>query len=167
MTELRFRYRHVRATIADYVEQGLVDLGWVNEPRNFGILPITFNEVDAETNTELIKPNLISITLGNEPEDDEVELGGGLEAVEYPFFVDIYAENTPIALSIASDVKKLLKHRATPVLDYTTGTGVPHPTEYMEFEEIEGPLRPDGAPVEIARNWRVVNGTAVVYFVPD
>lgn len=170
MAEIRFRSRHVRQTIADYIEAGLTDLGWVNAPTNFGAIPLTFQEVDPEEPQQGIQvlPNTVSTSLGDEPDDEEYELGGGLESVEFPVFVDVYAENNSMAVSIASDIKQLLKHTVIPVTDYT-GTPTPHPTEYMEFESVIGPERPPASigATEFKRHWRVVKAIAVVYFVPD
>lgn len=170
MTELRFRQRHVRQTIADYIQAGLTDLGWVDAPVNFGATPLTFQEIDAEETVQgqQVAPNTVSTTLGDEPDDETYELGGGLESVDLPVFIDIYAENHSLAVSIASDVKRLLKHKATPVVDYT-GTPTASATEYIEFESVIGPERPPASigATEFKRHWRVVKAIAVVYFVPD
>jgi len=125
---LRFRSRHVHKALADHLEAELASLGWVSPPTNFGTVPIVFLEFQPDEAGVQIVPNTVSITLGDEPADSELELGaahGGLWSTEYPLFVDVYRANHSIATSIASDVKDILGDLSLEVRDYTAdATGV-------------------------------------------
>ena len=165
---MRFRPRHVHKTIADHLEAELGTLGWVSEPINFGATPVTFREFEPdEPNPVEIKPNTVSITLGDELPDAELELGGRLLSTKFVLFVDVYGENSSVARSICSDVKDVLVDLPLTVLDFTTsGSGVP--TSERIFIERDSVLveRPDGSAdaKDIRKNWRVVKATVEVTF---
>lgn len=164
---LRFRYRMVHKTVADYVEAELADLGWVNDPVNFGTTPLTLVEFQPDEAGKVVAVNTVAITLGDEPPAEDEELGDGIRSISFPVFVDIYGANQAIALSIASDVKTLFEDVAMPVTDFSTV--VPGPSEeYLQFDkddvEVERPTAALGA-TDFKRYWRVVKALAVVHYV--
>lgn len=170
---LRFRSRHVQETIASYLKQYLAQLGWVDAPVNFGTTPVTFMlfppEDERATKGE-IPPNRIAITLGNEPDELEEQLGGGLYSVAYPLFVDIYGEHFSISRSIGNDVKDLLTRKAIDLFDWTladeTHAPVQVPGAWIEFNNVAGPRMPAGATTAegFRRYWRVVQAVALTTF---
>lgn len=164
---LRFKTRHVAATLVDYVRDQLTELGWVNPPVNFGTAPIIFQDMTPDEAGVPIAPNTVCVTLGDEPANTEEELGGALLSIAYPLFVDVYGTKQSIAVSIACDVKAILFSKAIPLYNYAAEPRVKVDGAYIEFEEVEGPMRP---PVSLAagaddfrRYWRVVRAEAVTY----
>lgn len=165
---LRFRIRHVHKTIADYLEAGLTQLGWVNQPVNFATTPMTFLEFQPDEAGVSIAANTVAITLGDEPAALDLEMGDGLREIAFPVFVDVYGANQSVAASIASDIKALLEDRYMAVLDFTTSaTGVPT-AERIELDKddvsIEKPDAANGVQ-DFRRFWRVVKTTARVQYV--
>src|SRR5687768_14927970 len=107
---MRFRGRHVHRTIALHLETELRALGWktqedvtLGSPVILGALPVSYEQFEPDEVVD-IQPNVVSITLGDEPSARDEELGDGLRELALPVFVDIYAENQSTALSIAADV---------------------------------------------------------------
>jgi len=165
---LRFRSRHVHKTVADYLEAGLTDLGWVNAPVNFGTTPVTFSEFEPdEPNPTEIKVNTVSITMGDELPDEELELGGRLLSTKYVLFVDVYGANRSVANSICSDAKALLVDLYLPVRDFTTDNAGIATTELLGIDRdtvlVERPAEAADAK-DIRKNWRVVKATIEVTF---
>jgi hypothetical protein len=162
---LRFRGRHVTDTVAAFVRQRLDELGWVTPPTNLDATPVTFVQAPPQVPAEVV-PNTIAVTLGDEPADFEEQLGGELVSVEYPVFVDLYAESRALAYRIGSDVKDILTRRTIPLLDWTTDPPVTVPGSSIEFDNVSGPRTPEGAAAlqGMDRHWRVVQATAYTYF---
>lgn len=172
---MRFRTRHVHKTVADYIEGMMFDLGWgdaslpLSHPNNadvpFQARPITWVEVQPDENGDDVAPNTVAITLGNETNDDLLQMGGGLYEVEIPLFIDIYGENQAIALSIAGDIKSIINYDLhIPVKDYTNGDPGVDTTEVIEFDLVHGPERPTasiGSP-DFRKFWRVVKSLLLV-----
>lgn len=166
MTTLRFRQRHVHRTIAAYIESALAELGWVVPPVNFGTVPVTFIEIQPDENGEKVAPNTVAITLGDEPADEDLEMGNGLQGLDLPVFVDIYGVEQSVAVSIASDVKSVLKNAVIPLYDYTGAPPVVT-DDLIEFEDVTGPEKPAVAreASDFRKYWRVVKAIAHVEFV--
>lgn len=166
---MRFRQRFVQKTIANHVEQELAALGWTGSTINFGTSAVTVIESDPEEAAAAFKTNALAISMGDEDADMEEELGGGFYSVSTPVFFDIFGESHSIAVSIASDVKEMFtRGKRLYVEDWTTGVAVPT-TEYIDFEDVVGPERPEasyGASDRVMKHWRVVKATAVVYYTP-
>lgn len=171
MTALRFRARHVHKTLAKTIEAGLDTLGWVHTPINFKTTKVTFLEYQPEDASAEIKKNTVAVTLGDEGSDEPLELGaaqGGLWAVQYPFFVDIYGVDAPIALSIASDVKDVVADLGMYVKNFNDSSAGVDSQDYLRIEResivIERPPASVMATDEIHRHWRCVKGIVEVTF---
>lgn len=174
---LRFRYRHVHATLFGYVRSSLVALGWgnaalpagdpANATVNFGTTPATYADYQPDEAGIGIKPNTVVVTLGNEPAAEDLELGDGLREVAIPVFVDIYGESQAIALSIASDVKNLFEDHYVTVLDMTHAP--PQLTdELIELDKDDVSFhRPEQSvgSQDFKRYWRIVASTARVQYL--
>lgn len=174
---LRFRYRHVHATLFDYVRSSLIDLGWGNaalpadDPANlavnFGTPAATYIDNQPDEAGVAVAPNTIAVTLGDEPAAEDLELGGGLLEVAFPVYVDIYGQNQSIAVSIASDVKAMLEDHFLTVCDYTARP--PAPTdEVIEIDKEDVDVsRPQAAigSQDFKRYWRVVRARARVHYI--
>lgn len=175
---LRFRRRHVQQTLAMFVRQNLVARGWgqrdpssdpADDPTvNFGTSPLAYVSVLSENLT--INPpklNTVSITIGDEPDDKLEQMGGGLYSVAYPLFVDVYGEAASTSIAVAGDVKAILSRQYIPVYDFTGSPPVQTDDEYIEFENVRGPIVParePGASAEFRRHWRQIQADAIGYF---
>lgn len=170
LTGSRFWVRHIHQTCATFVEEQLTALGWVDDPVNFGTLPVVFQEIDPEVIGENdLAPNTVSITLGEIPEEREEELGAGWVSLSVPIFVDIYGAKHDISVSIADDVRRAFSHNAITLYDFTNDPPVPFGESYIDFENVIGPRRPPVAADAsdlLKRNWRVVKALAITYLVP-
>lgn len=170
MTELRFRDRHVAKSIGEFMRQGLIELGWVNDPVNFGTTPFTFAEYQPEESGKDIVVNTVAVTEGDPGIVEPAEMGDGLWTYVLPVFVDVYAENRELAKSVAGDMHSwIFKHPVIPVRDWTDPD---HPVESdvtVEWENLEGPVTPAIASTatDIKRHWKVVKVEAHVYYLPD
>lgn len=160
---MRFRQRHVHKTLCDHVKSGLTTKGWVTPPVNFGVTPVTFVEAVPELGGTAIPRNTVAITLGDEPEDKDEELGGGLISCDFVLFVDIFGEDASTAVSIASDVKDLLKYQILPVRDYTSNPSGLVTTATLELEDVMIETPPLATSNVDKRFWRVVKAMAVYY----
>jgi hypothetical protein len=163
---LRFRQRHVHETCLHYIRTALDDLGWRTPPINFGTRPVTLLEYQPEEAGAQVVPNTVAVTMGDEPEDVDEELGAGLQSCDYTLFVDVYGANAPVASSIASDLKAALKNRLIPMRDYSTedaGVATQHTIEFNTVM-IDRPTPTGGVD---KRYWRVVKATATLYFIED
>jgi hypothetical protein len=165
---LRFMSRQVHKTVARYVEEKLTELGWVNDPVNFGTVPLTFQEAIPEDNGKSVETNTVSITIGDVSEDIARELGGGYYEVIMPIFVDVYGQTASTSQSIADDVKEQMTRGVIiPVYDWTASTPVVTSTT-IEFENVLGPERPQASQAlsDFRKYWRVVKVEAHVFYEP-
>lgn len=169
---MRFRYRHVHATMADYIKTGLVGLGWgdasvdPNAAVNFGTVPLTYIEVQPLVVGQPIADNTVAVSLGDEPHGADQEMGDGLKAVDFPLFVDIFGVDQSISQAIASDVKDLLEDHYQQVMDHADDP----PTSTNEQIECDKDdvmvVQPQAAleATDIRKQWRVVKTIARVYY---
>lgn len=160
---MRFRQRHVHQTLVDYVKAQLVAKGWVSGPINFGATPVTFLTAVPEFGGTTIAKNTVAISMGDEPEDQDEELGGGLISCDFVLFVDVFGEDAAIAVSIASDVKDSLKHLVLPVRDYTSNPTGDVTTAALELDNVVIETPPVATSNVDKRFWRVVKAMAVYY----
>lgn len=158
---MRFRQRHVHATLVDLVQQGLTARGWVNPPINFGVTPVTFMTVQPEQGGIAVPKNTVAISIGDEPADLPYEMGG-LSSCSHVLFVDVYGEDGSTAASIASDVKALLKHKVIPLYDHTTAPPVAT-QDTIELDDVMISTPPVAASNVDKRFWRVVKAMAILY----
>lgn len=164
----RFWVRHVHQTVATFIEEQLDHLGWVNSPVNFGTQGFVFEEIEPEAAGEGdLAYNTVSITLGDTPAEEPEEIGASFYSVSIPVFVDVYAVEQSIAVSVCDDVRRVLTDMAIPLFDFTAAPPTPFDGSYIEFEQVIGPRRPQTSIEAVApmvRNWRIVKALAVTYF---
>jgi hypothetical protein len=160
---MRHRLRHVQQTIADHVEQGLIELGWVEPPINFGASPVRFQDVEPDAARRL-EGNVVGVVIEDEGPVSEFELGGGVEQVDYDLGVSVYAESSGIAMALADDIKDLVSNRVIPLLDYTQQPPTPVPGHHIELVDVRVQRRTAGEiGFESKRSWRVLDGVARLY----
>lgn len=167
---MRFRTRHIHKTICSYLETQMATLGWVNDPINFGASPLTFQEIQPDENGETVTPNLLAITLGDVDQDTLEQLGGGVWNMPIPVFFDVYGDNGSVAVSIADDVRDLVSRgQIISVYDWTDPSNPVKQDDYIEFERVVGPERPQASigSTDFRKHWRVVKGIARVYYAAD
>lgn len=167
MTFLRHAPRHVHHSVANHIESGLTQLGWLDPALTpFGAPAVTV-KTDRLTSTSLSRAEagLVTVSLGDEAPPELEEMGGVLSSQEYPLFVDVFQDNHASALALATDVKDILRGRfdfmavrGIPVIDQITGT--PVPDWRIDFEDIER-VEPDST---LPLFWQTVKVTAVTHF---
>ena len=162
---MRFRQRHLHQTCADHIRTGLTTLGWVNPPVNFATRPVTFIEIQPDEAGVRVNPNTVATTIGDEPEDLDEELGAGLTSCDFTLFVDVYGIDQSVAVSIAGDVKDLLRNRQIPLLDYTASVTGDVTTAVIEFDTvvIDRPAVSANGPDK--QHWRIVKAVARLLYV--
>lgn len=160
---MRFRSRHLRRTVADWLRVELTALGWLGLGEiNFDTQAFRVLEVEPEDAGGKVEHNTVMVSMGDEPPIEAIEMGGGLYDQSVALFVDVFAARPGIAVSIASDIRDLLTGRVLYVSDYTTNP----PTVTAEQVEMHDVMlrHPDltGAVGDFRRNWRIINATAHV-----
>lgn len=112
MAWLRHAPRHIHATIVDYLTAQLTALAWTTVTPPFGATQIriqTFLPPEAELTK--VTSGLVAITIGDEFDALDEELGGPLHSQEIPFFVDVFQDKSAHALALATDVRDALRGR--------------------------------------------------------
>lgn len=159
---MRHQQRHVHATIVKHVTEKLDELGWVDDPVNFGTTPVTILDYEPQEAGETPAINTVSISIGHEGHDAEYELGG-MSQVEYTLFLDVYPENESIGIALAADIKDSIKYAALTLLDFTEGP--PATTDgYIEFDSVIVEVVPTATTTLDKRSWRSVKATACCFF---
>lgn len=167
MTQLRWRTRSLLQTLHEETVTALTALGWITEPVNLGVTPVTVVDYQPLERDTPIKTNTVAVTIGDVPRDLDEELGaaeGGLRSVSFPVFIDAYMNDTPVSVAICDDLVEHFTDLSMQVKDSIT-------QQYADgisliIEDVAGPRRPPAASGGEAfrRNWRIVNLTAVLYF---
>lgn len=174
---LRFRYRHVHATLFAYVRTQLVELGWgdsalaptdsANTNINFDTLAMTFHDFQPDEAGMAVAGQTVAITMGDEPASEDQELGAGLALIRYPVYIDVYGANQALATAVTSDLKDILEDLYLPVLDYTANP----PATTDELIEIWHEDVMSGRPTaslaaqDFKRYWRTLHLTARVDYL--
>lgn len=143
MTYLRHAPRHLHRTLIDRVSGRLVALGWTTTPP-LGAQPLTILTRRVRESEQIAaEANMVGISFGEESDEAEVELGGGLASVTTRMVCDIIAANDSYGLAISSDIKDCLTGRAPgfsrvfKLRDYTTDqAGVPRDDCMIEVTEV-------------------------------
>lgn len=162
--------RHLYQSVFDHLDGGLDDLGWKSPGGFKEFLVRTQSYVpDEGQGSSQLQPNLVAITLLDEGVEVPEELGDTLVSIDLGFVADIYGENQAVALSIAEDVKDLLRgrinsyHRIVPIYDYTTSPRTRLDGVWAENEDV---ARMPSNRTELRRQWQVVRWTCHVEYVP-
>jgi hypothetical protein len=170
MTYLRFSSRHIHHTVADYVKAQMAALSWTTAgsvPFDAPVLKFTTATAMPSNRTDLVKtiePGMVAITVGDEPDTIEEELGGELVTLELPIFFDIFMDSDATALAVANDIRDILKGRISgskrhlPVVDQITSAEVAGWT--IELTDVER-ARPD----HNVLHWQIVKVTATTTFL--
>lgn len=169
MTFLRHSARHVHRTVVNYLTEQLDALGWLDDTTTpFGAPPLTIRDVSVLPSDgsmpAAIQPGMVTITLGDEDDSIDQELGGPLAASEHPIFVDIFMDSDAAALAVALDVRDICKGRLPnttrflPVIDQVTST----PVDGWKIELTDIVRAKPDSPLKV--HWQVVKVTAYVEF---
>lgn len=162
---MRHVSRHLHATLVNYVRDGLDDAGWISAPINFGAEAVEVVDYQPDERGEEIKRNTVAISLGDVPGIEDLELGAGLRAIDYPVFIDVYMAEQPYATAICDDLRDLLQEKVMDLVDQ--GTGLPAADHRIEIVMLVGPERPDAsiALENFKRYWRIMRVEARLEFV--
>lgn len=168
MPYLRHAPRHIQRTLQDHIHYHMDLLGWFGTPAPFGTSPARWitARIDEALGSSAVAGNVLAVTFGDELDDEEAQLGGGLAYYDLPLFVDCVGESEPVALAMASDVKDVLSGRApdtsrfVKVREYTTAdAGVAVPWIQLEMTDV---IREKGMGADWRGRWHTVKATVVV-----
>lgn len=164
---LRHSTRHLHKTVFDYLSNQLATLGWtVDGDVPFDAPTVRLQEElpDEWDSAKVLKPGTVAITLGDENEAKNQELGGPLALIQVPLFIDVFMDTPGTTLALALDVRDIFTGRLPgtvrflDVYDYSPNTPAIAQGYRMEFEDV---IRQN-----VKKNWEVVKITAMLYF-PD
>lgn len=159
MAPPRHLARHAHKTLADTVTAILELKGWINQPINFGALPVQVQEVEPPR-PEQVEPNVVAVSLDIPSNDEEAELGGGLMRRTYMLYIDVLGENWSTTMAIAEDIADGLRGARIALHDYIADDDTVH-TIHLDDLDIDEP--PAAGQVDRS-TWRVVVGPADVYY---
>jgi len=166
VTWLRQSPRHIHATVVDYLTDQLDTLGWTTSTPPFGATQVRIQTyMPPESELTKVTSGLLAITMGDEFDALDEELGGPLHSQELPFFVDIFQDKSAHALALATDVRDALRGRLTDakrvltVQDHTQNPATDVDGWKFEFTDV----RRDQI-LRLPIYWQVVRCTAMVEF---
>jgi hypothetical protein len=144
MAWLRQSPRHIHATVVDYLTEHLDTLGWTTVAPPFGATQVRIQTfMPPESELTKITSGLLAITMGDEFDAMDEELGGPLHSQELPFFVDCFQGKSGHALALATDVRDIFRgrfsgtKRVLTVQDHTYATPVDVAGWKFEFTDVE------------------------------
>lgn len=168
MTWLRHSARHVHATICDYLEGVLDDLDWTTTSPPLGADQVNvIRYMPPESELTAIRAGTLAITLGEELDSNEEEMGGPLARQDMPVFVDIFQSKDAYARALAQDIKDAVKGRLPNTNSWLNvqNQALDPPEDVpgwkMEFTDVEREQI-----YRLPIYWQSVRFTAEVYF-PD
>jgi hypothetical protein len=161
---MRFRQRHLHATIVGHIRSALTTGGWLSEPVNFGTTPVTLLDYEPQQAGETPAFNTVAVSIGHQGADEDFELGGGLATCSYTVFVDIYGESEPIGVAIGDDIKDCLTNMVVALRDFTADPAGVEVEAQIEFEDVMVETLTSAASTLDKRSWRAVKATAVCFF---
>lgn len=166
MTWLRFATRHIHGTVTNYLTDRLDELTWTTVTPPLGAPQVRIQAfMPPESELTSVQSGLLAISLGDEVDALEEEMGGPLHSQEFPIFVDIFMEKEAHALSLATDVRDIFRGRlantvrSMPVMDQTQTPPVAVVGWRMEFQDVQRE-RIDRLPIF----WQSVKVTAFIEF---
>lgn len=114
MTWLRQAPRHIHGTVADYLTARLTELGWLSVTPPLGATRVRMQTyMPPEAELSKVTAGLCAISLGDEVDAMEEEMGGPLHSQEFPIFVDVFQEKDAHAIGLASDIRDIFRGRLT------------------------------------------------------
>ncbi len=169
-TGIRFRSRHLHATLVAIARTQLNTLGWITPPINFGAGAVTVIDYQPDERGTVIASNTIALSLGDFDGDDDEELGaavGGVRSAMYRVYVDVYMAEQALTLAVCDDVRDIFVDQAFDLIDQITGS--PVPDTRIAIEEVAGPQRPPNiVRAETFKHfWRTMRLDARLFFLTD
>ena len=161
---MRHRQRHVHRTIFTHLGNALAEGGWLSYPTPFGTTIVNIVDHQPLEAGETPQLNTVAISMGNQMEDLDHELGGGLTRRDYVLFVDIFGANESIGVALGDDLKDALTNRIIALRDYTTEAEGVETEDQLEFEHVIVETVPTATSTLDKRSWRVVKATVACYF---
>lgn len=161
---MRHRQRHVHKTILEMIRDDLAAGDWFEDPAPFGTPAITLVDYQPLEAGETPALNTVAVSIGDQAEDLDHELGGGLTRRDYIVFVDIFGASEPVGVAIAEDIKDALTFRVAALRDYTTDAAGVVTAEELEFERVVVETIPTSTTTLDKRTWRAVKATVCCYF---
>lgn len=168
MAWLQYSPRHVQFTVANHIKARLEALKWMTAgevPFGADLLKIVHTPpIAGDALVKEVTAGTVAITLGDEFNPEDQELGGPLSLQELPIFIDIFQSKAAYALNAATDVRDILLGRLVDcprwldVVDQTSGD--PWPGWQIELTDVER----SGPVPKFALHWQIVKVTASIHY---
>jgi hypothetical protein len=164
---IRFRSRHLHATIVEHVRTRLDTLGWISAPINFSTAPCIVVDYQPDERGHVIATNTVAVTLADFHSDQDEELGatyGGLRSAPYSLYVDVYMAEQALSIAICDDVRDIFTDLSLELIDQISG--LPVYGAIIEIERVTGPEKPPAASSaeQFKRYWRIMQIHTRLYY---
>lgn len=165
------RARLVRDNIFDVVDDGLRELGYMDEDRPHKSVTVRIDQIDEDEEAE---PNLVVVTTEDVTTRD-TEMGSLAGEHIWLYYVDVYAEDNVFGMSLATDIRDILQGRISTVsrrgpdidvYDLRLNLSTPHELFTVELENIDmDKSRFYERPFQ--KNWWVIGFEVHDYYTTD
>ena len=164
---IRFRSRHLHATIVQKVRTELDTLGWVSAPVNFSTAPAIIVDYQPDERGHVIATNTVAVTLADFHSDADEELGasyGGLRSAPYTLYVDVYMAEQALSIAICDDIRDIFTDLSLELIDQVSG--LPVYGCIIEVERVTGPEKPPAAlgAEQFKKYWRIMQIHTRLYY---
>lgn len=170
---IRFRSSQIQDSTARHLKAALTALGWLDDPPRWTDTPFVWDpDFDPEAVDESDGPparNTIGLSIGDIADNVINDLGGGLQSVNVPIFVDLYSEKRGISLNLSDDLQQVLQgelwspSRYIPLYDHSQDPPVLNTDVALEARLVEA--RWGTGTQSWRRTWRIVSFTGTLYYV--
>lgn len=168
MVWLRHSSRFLHSSVGKYIEDQLAVLGWTvagSVPFDAPVVTVIEGFPHEWEAVSKLTPGKVAISLGDERDTVEQEMGGPLVLQDIPIFIDCYMDTEAATLALACDVRDICKGRLSgtsqmiPMLDFrVTPTPTVVPGWVVELTDVVRER------VDVRPNWQVVKVTASTLF---
>lgn len=164
---IRFRSRHLHATITDYVRTQLDALGWISAPINFSTAACTVLDYQPDERGQVIATNTVAVSLADFHSDQDEELGasyGGLRSAPYSLYVDVYMAEQALSIAICDDIRDMFTDLSLELIDQISG--LPVYGTLIEVDRVTGPEKPPAASTaeQFKKYWRIMQIHTSLYY---
>ncbi len=172
--------RHVslrlQEAVTRHLRKAMTELGWLDPTVGNRTLPVPFGadpfrwqvgRLPESDPRSTIKPNLLALSFGEEPPEEEQELGAGLVMLQTALQVDVVPENEALGVAVANDLRDVLTGRLPGYrrgMDLRIYDGDPDgtiaPGYWIAFEEVS---RHRNDSVDFRLDWQQVTCLVELY----
>lgn len=137
------RARLIRDNMYDVVNDGLTELGWMNDDRPHNPVEVRIDQVP---HGEVAEPNIVVVT-AEDLFESPMEMGSLAGQHTWMYYIDVYAEDNILGMALATDIRDILQGRFTSsvsrigpdvdVYDLRLDLATPHRLFSVEIENVD------------------------------